>query len=941
MPATTNTHPACIVPLRNGRFCLIAGIFLVLQSSSVADLRQDVAHQAVSLLESRCAGCHGDRPDEIRGELVVLSRKALLEGGENWGASIIPGEPEESPLYQAVTWEDESLQMPPKENDRFSAAESQTIRDWIAAGAPWPEGDAREKAEVSSGRAPSWRKDESDGIRISTSGGQTQNWTDRLYKPGDVWAFMPIRRPMVPWDALPPQAARHPIDAFVARHLKETGLKSALPADGVSLLRRATFDLTGLPPTSEEIETFASDDRSDSFGDQIDRLLASPRYGEQMARHWLDVARYADTSGFANDFERPNAWRYRDYVVRSFNNDKPFDRFIVEQIAGDELDETDPENQIAVGYLRSGPWEHTAMSVAAVTRQQFLDDVTHSVGVTFLGQGLRCAQCHDHKFDPIPTRDYYRMQAVFAPVQFVDRKVGYLDEENTSSFASTREWTERRLEQSQDFLARIRKKHNDAVQAYLKERGVKRRDELPESERPRAGFFGLSKLEMSLEKIHRKRLAYYQRELKRYEPYAFSVYDGPDRKYTSSTAVNLIPTAQKRMGPIQDVNILAGGALEAAGERVTPGVLSAVYGSNDAVSPIAWNTIPETTTGRRLALARWIASAQNTLTARVIVNRIWQWHFGRGLVATPNSFGVMGSRPTHPELLDWLAVWFMEHDWSIKQLHRLIMTSATYQQSGEYPDHERVAEVDSGNELLAHFPARRLAAEEIRDSLLAISGELNTEMGGPGCYPEINWEAALQPRHIMGSVAPAYLPSPEPRQRNRRSIYAFRYRTLEDPMLQVFNRPGSETSCEMRDETTVAPQAFSLLNSQFAHDRALALADRLVKKHDASEGQIEAAFWLVYGRPPAREETAVCLRHIREMLEHHRSHKPKIVSLPTKVCREMVEELTGEPFSWEEELDLMAVYQPDLKPWQVDVETRALAELCLVLFNSNEFLVVR
>jgi mono/diheme cytochrome c family protein len=900
-----------------------------------------LARDAIALIKSRCAGCHGDRPDEVRGELVVLSREALMKGGENWGASIIPREPDESPLYQAITWGDESLQMPPKENDRFSDTEIQIIHDWIAAGAPWPKGKAAQDDEVSSGRTPSWRKDDADGIPIATSGGQTQDWTQRLYKQEDVWAFMPIRRPKVPWDALSQQAARHPIDAFIAQRLKSKELTSALPADRRTLLRRATLDLTGLPPTPEEIEAFTADAAPDAFQDQIDHLMESPRYGEQMARHWLDVTRYADTSGFANDFERPNAWRYRDYVVRSFNDDKPFDRFIVEQIAGDELDESNRENLIAVGYLRSGPWEHTAMSVAAVTRQQFLDDVTHSVGVTFLGQGLRCAQCHDHKFDPIPTRDYYRMQAVFAPVQFADRKVDYLDEENISSFTQTREWTERRLKESQQFLSKIRKKHNDAVQAYLEERGVERREQLPENERPRRGFFGLTKLEMSLEKIHRKRLAYYQRELKRYEAYAFSVYDGTDRKFISNTAVNLIPPAPKRSGPVQNVSILAGGTLEAAGDEVTPGVLSAVYRSNDREAPTAWNTIPETTHGRRLALARWIASDQNTLTARVIVNRVWQWHFGRGIVATPNSFGVMGARPTHPELLDWLAVWFMEHDWSIKKLHRLIMTSATYQQSGEPADYAAIAEVDSSNQLLACFPARRLAAEEIRDSLLAITGELNTEMGGPGCYPEINWEAALQPRHIMGSVAPAYLPSPEPQQRNRRTIYAFRYRTLEDPMLQVFNRPGSEISCEMRDETTVAPQAFSLLNGQFVHDRALALAARLTKNHDSSREQIEEAFRVVYGRRPGDGEKETCRLHLQQMVEHHHEHQPEIVTLPAKVRREMVEELTGEPFSWEEELDVMAVYQPDLKPWQADANTRALAELCLVLFNSNEFLVVR
>jgi mono/diheme cytochrome c family protein len=922
-------------------FCLMVFLLWNTKPLGAAENEGSLARQAVSLLKSRCAGCHGDRPDEIRGEFDVLSRKKLLIGGESWGAALVPGEPDDSPLYQAVTWEDDSLQMPPKENDRLNESEVETIRKWITAGAPWPKETTDPADEVSSGRVPNWRKGNSDGITVATSGGQTEDWTGRLYKPEDVWAFMPIRRPEVPWNALDEPSRRHPIDAFVARRLKEKNLEPAPRADRATLLRRATFDLTGLPPSPEDLAAFNRDDRPNAFEHQVNRLLASPRYGEQMARHWLDVTRYADTSGFANDFERPNAWRYRDYVIRAFNDDKPFDRFTVEQIAGDELDETDPENLIAVGYLRSGPWEHTAMSVAAVTRQQFLDDVTHSVGVTFLGQGLRCAQCHDHKFDPIPTKDYYRMQAVFAPVQFADRNVDYLDEENTSSFARTREWTERRLKQSQDFLAKVRKKHNDAVQAYLKERGVERRDQLPESERPRAGFFGLTKLEMSLEKIHRKRVAYYQRELKRYEPYAFSLYDGTARPFNSSTAVNLIPAAGKRKGPVQEVSILAGGALDAGGDSVTPGVLSAVYGSNDAAEPTAWNTIPESTQGRRLALARWIASDQNTLTARVIVNRVWQWHFGRGIVATPNSFGVMGSRPTHPELLDWLAAWFMDHDWSIKQLHRLIMTSAVYQRSGERADHETIAQADPSNELLGCFPSRRLAAEELRDALLLTTDEMNPEMGGPGCYPEINWEAALQPRHIMGSVAPAYQPSPEPRQRNRRTIYAFRYRTLEDPMLQVFNRPGSEISCEMRDETTVAPQAFSLFNGQFVHDRALALADRLTRAHGSLAERIEEAYRLVYGRPPGSDEMEACLRHVRRMTGYHRDREPEVVTLPTTVRREMVEELTGEPFSWEEELDIMADYQPDLKPWQVDADTRALAELCLVLFNSNEFLVVR
>ncbi|HXG08833.1 MAG TPA: PSD1 and planctomycete cytochrome C domain-containing protein, partial [Gemmataceae bacterium] len=769
------------------------------------------------LLKERCLGCHGD--DKKESDLDLRSRQGMLKGGFG-GPVLVPGRPEESTLYIAVTRKQKDLRMPPKEENRLSAEQVEMIRQWIAAGAPWPE------RAVSTTEAK-WT--DPNGISIATSGGLSPEWTNRKYKPEDVWAYRPIQRTAVPEIRNPQSTIRNPIDAFILARLNDKGLKPAPPADKRTLIRRVTLDLTGLPPTPEEIDAFLADDSPDAWEKVIDRLLASPHYGEQWARHWLDVVRYADTSGFSNDFERPTAWRYRDYVVRAFNQDKPFDRFIVEQIAGDELASSppargeggDPELLIAVGFLRMGPWEHTGMSVAAVTRQQFLDDVTNAVGVTFLAQGLRCARCHDHKFDPIPTRDYYRIQAVFAPVQFADRLVPFQPWENTSAFAELRPVTERRLREAKDFLAALRRKNQEAVAELLKRHGVKSVNELPGNMRPQQ-HFGLTPLEMSLQKIYQKRVAYYERELIRYQPYAFSVYNGPlNVPNEARSPLTPLPPPEKRRGEPQEVFILKGGALETPGDPVTPGVLSAMHGSNDRITPSAWNTIPTTMEGRRLALARWIASPHNTLTARVIVNRIWQHHFaGKGIVATPNNFGKMGKRPTHPELLDWLATWFMEHGWSVKKLHRLILTSAVYQQSGNHPDREKIDRIDPNNDLLAYHPPRRLAAEEIRDGMLALTGELNREMGGPGCYPEINWEVALQPRHIMGSVAPAYQPSPRPEQRNRRSIYAFRYRTLSDPLLEVFNRPDSDTSCERRDETTVTPQVFALFNSQFVHDRA-------------------------------------------------------------------------------------------------------------------------
>lgn len=888
--------------------------------------QQALAQSAVSVLRVRCFGCHGEG-QSLEGNLDLRSRSGILQGGDS-GPAVVPGQPENSSIFQAVLRTGE-LSMPPKEQNKLAAAEIETLRRWIEQGAVWPEEKPKEEP---------WHTPKSGGITIATSGGTSRDWTNRRYDPGDIWAFQPIQRYPVPWESLEASRRQHPIDAFLQRRLQAAGLKSAQPADPRIFIRRATLGLTGLPPTPEEVADFLQDEAPRAYGRLIDRLLDSPHYGEQMARHWLDVVRYADTSGFANDYERPNAWRYRDYVIRSFNADRPYDRFVVEQLAGDELDPDDPEMLIAVGFLRMGPWEHTGMSVAAVTRQQYLDDVTNSVGVTFLGQALRCARCHDHKFDPVPTRDYYRIQAVFTPVQFADRVAPYQPDENTSGFDEARERTERLLQETKDFLASIRKKNRDAIAAFMKERGIDSLDDLPAEERPKR-HFGLTALEMSLEKIYNKRRDYYERELKRYEPYAYSVYSGPFREIRSNKAVHLMPKNLK--GRVADVFILAGGALDRPGDKVTPGVLSAVAGSNDAISPTAWNTIPESTVGRRLAFAQWLASPNNTLTARVIVNRVWQIHFGTGLVATPNNFGKMGQRPTHPELLDWLATWFMDHGWSIKRLNRLIMTSAAYQQSTRHADLAQIREIDPNNRLLARFPTRRLAAEEIRDSMLAITGELNPEMGGPGIYPEINWEVARQPRHIMGSVAPAYQPSARPEQRHRRTIYAFRYRTLADPLLEVFNQPSSDVSCERRDETTVTPQVFALFNGQFVHDRALALAARLQRESETLDGQIERGFQLVFGRVPTENEMSSCRNHVLEMREYHQGHPPVEVPIPTSVTRQMVEELTGETFEWTEELDVMKDYIPDLKPWDTSAETRALAELCLVLLNSNEFMYIR
>jgi hypothetical protein len=920
---TTLLLACCLLPASAG--------LLPVQSGSKDKSEPAADNQFVdrvwTILQEKCLGCHGNDPQKFRGGLDLRTRPAALRGGDSGRPALVPGEPENSLLFRAITRKDPELAMPPKEKERLTDKQIGWVRHWIAQGAFWP----LEKKKAT------WT-DAADGVTVLTSGGRSPEWTRRKYRVEDLWAFQPIRRPPTPAS----RAGRNPIDSFIRAKLWTHGVQQAPVADPLTFLRRAAFDLTGLPPTPAEIDTFVRDDPVHRTGRLLDRLLASPHYGEQMTRHWLDVVRYADTSGYSNDFERPSAWRYRDYVIRSLNADKRFDRFVLEQVAGDELDPTNPELAIAVGYLRLGPWEHTGMSVAAVTRQDFLDDVTHHVGVTFLGLGLRCARCHDHKFDPIPTLDYYRMQAAFAPVQFAERPLPFLAGEKAAVDDGTRPSIEVRLARARAEVKRFGDKKQTHLDAWLKSRGYASLQDVPETERPNRVRFGLTDQELTLDKMWKKRSEYYERERLRFEPYVFTVYNGPLRKdYTSGKLLNPLPS--HREGAAQAVHVLLGGALESPAEAVAPGTLSAVPlkgASRSALTADPW-ALPATMDGRRLALAKWLIAAENPLTARVIVNRVWQWHFGRALVATPNNFGKMGGRPTHPELLDWLACWFMDHGWSLKKLHQLIMTSATYQQGGRHPQMEKLRQIDPGNELLAYFPPRRLAAEEIRDALLAVSGELNLRMGGPGAFPEINWEAALQPRHLMGSPAPAYQPSPQPAQRNRRTVYCFRFRTLADPLLEVFNRPGSETSCECRDRTTVTPQALALFNSDFARNRALAFAASLDGAGGELKDKIRRAFQRTYGRHPAPKELALCLDHISRMTEYHRAHPPTRTELPAKVQRKVIQEETGKEIAWEEPLDVMAVYQRDLMPWQTTPQVRALADLCLVLLNSNEFLYVR
>jgi len=919
------------------------------------------------LIHEKCIACHGQDEAKIKGGFDMRSLEAVLVGGDSEVPGLVPGKPRESPLYLASTRGHEDWEaMPPKEADKLYAEALEWIEAWITGGAPWPD-EARVK-EIAEINGAAWADE--DGIMVKTLGGLSPDWTKRRYRAEGLWGYAPVRKPEV---RHPPGGS--PIDALVAARMPED-VTPATAADARTFIRRATFDLTGLPPTPEEIAIFLNASSRDSEAAKaalVERLLDSPHYGERMAQHWLDVARYADSSGFANDYERGNAWRYRDYVVRSFNADKPYDRFIREQIAGDEIHPADPEAVIATGFLRMGPWELTGMEVAKIARQRFLDDVTNSVGEVFLAHSLQCARCHDHKFDPVPTVDYYSIQAVFATTQMAERPAPFLPDENTAGFEE-RTYLEWRRGEYRETLAELDRILLENAKSWFREngkdsslwneavasvgdgqgkggpgqgnrrdfpdlfgaaRGKLAKDGVPESEYP-PKLVGFGPAQFGVERVARKGLERLRWELDRYEPFALAVYNGATPVMKSVAAPLRLPNDPMAAGELEQTCILTGGDPFASGEKVKPGALSVLAGTAGLEA-----AVPEAPQGRRGAFAGWVAHPDNPLTTRAIVNRVWMWHFGEPLAGNPNNFGSTGKRPTHPELLDWLAATFVEEGWSFKRLHREIMLSEAYGRSSKFEGPKSRLSREELEKAHAVFKPRRLSAEELRDAMLAATGELNRALGGIPNRPEINLEAALQPRQVMGTFASAWVPNPRPEQRHRRSLYALKLRGQSDPMMEVFNAPTPDFSCERRDASTVTPQVFALFNSHASQARALALARRVLgDAGEDDETAIRRVFALVLGREANSEEVANCLRHWREMvLLQERAVFPNIEP-PLTVLREAVEENTGEKFSFDEKLHAYADFIPDLQPGDCDARTRALGDVCLALFNSNEFAYV-
>jgi len=559
------------------RALVIALILSLIVSSSAlfADEKseREFTLKVLPLLKDKCFGCHGNDAEDIKGDYNMLTRELLLKGGETGDEAVVAGQPDEGTLLPAIAWDD--MEMPPKENDRLTPEQIELVRNWVVNGAPWPSEEAQNKFREEAKLEMST----DEGDIMTSSGGTSDDWTYRRYKPEDMWAFRPMQKVDI-------SAKQNPVDTLIEQKLSSEEANAAPQADPLTLIRRASYDLIGLPPTPDEIEQFESDWKSNSesaWTQLIDRLLESPHYGERWAQHYLDAARYADTAGYSNDYERSNMWRYRDYVIRAFNNDKPYDEFIVEQIAGDELwdqqseSQKNPELLVATGFLRMGAWD-PAMVKVPQARQAYVDDVVNSVGQTFLSTTMRCCKCHDHKFDPIPIKDYYRMYAAFAGTQLAERPAPFLKEESRERFEKDKKQVELLLDFAKDHVAKLTQKRETAAKTWYKENdrqyvAHKDRKDLPDDEKP-PRHVGLDIVDQGRLKVREQDVWVWKRRLERYQPMAQSVYNGPDPKFLNSRKMRM----PKKVDPnYQMVNVIFnGGAVEAPGDKVQPGVISAL-----------------------------------------------------------------------------------------------------------------------------------------------------------------------------------------------------------------------------------------------------------------------------------------------------------------------------------------------------------------------------
>jgi hypothetical protein len=774
-------------------------------------------NEVLPVLTKNCLKCHGAE-EKVKGELYLTNRKAILEGG-NTGPAVDLKKPAESLLLRAIQYKDDDHRMPPK--GKMGEKEIAVLEKWVKDGLP-----------VTTDRM---------GATVAKKGGGVITEEAKKY-----WAYQPVKRPTVPQIRNAKSTIRNPIDAFIAARWEAKGLKPVKPADRATLARRAYYDLLGLPPTPEEIDAFVQDPSSEAWEKLIDTLLASPHYGEKWGRHWLDVVRYGETNGYERDGPKPFAWRYRDYVIRSFNADKPYTQFVKEQIAGDEMPGYNPDAVIATGFYRLGIWDDEPADPLQAIFDGY-DDLVATTGQAFLATTFNCARCHDHKVDPIPQTDYYKMVAFFRDIRPYSENRDVRSAFNLTDITppELRAKYEKDLKKRQARLVEIKKAMAAIEDEAIKTMPAEDQRAAEGPDRPQV----VAKLARMLTGQAKDDYAALKKERTELER-----RPAPPNQQLALSVNNCDPRPPA-------THVLMRGSAHARGKEVRPGFPEVL----DLPEP----TIPAPkpgmkSSGRRTVLADWIASKDNPFTARVFVNRVWQYHFGRGIVPSANDFGKLGEQPTHPELLDWLASEFMDGGWKLKRLHKLIMLSDVYQLSsqGDAAD----LKVDPANNLLWRFNMRRLSGEEVRDSILAVSGSLNLKQFGPSTYPRIPQEV------LAGQSVPGQgWPTSPPEEGNRRSVYAHVKRSLRVPILVGFDQPDPDSSCPVRYVTTVPTQSLGLLNGEFANEQAAAFAKRLrQEKPNDLTAQVGRAIRLTTGRMPTAEEVKKDVAFIAALKEKYK-----------------------------------------------------------------------
>jgi mono/diheme cytochrome c family protein len=781
--------------------CLTLCPALVANEEQAAQRLAHFESEIRPVLISKCIQCHGAKKQE--GGLRLDSAEALLTGGDS-GAAIEIGKPQSSILMEALKYE--SFEMPP--TGQLSERTIAQFEKWIASGAEWPEHSSVLREES------------------GTIAEEDRQW----------WAFQPVVQHPVPAVQLATWP-RNDIDRFVLKKMEDANLTPAPMAEKTVLIRRLYFDLLGLPPTPAEVASYLTDDRVDAWEQLVQRLLNDPRYGEHWARHWLDLVRYSESDGWNQDAYRPEIWRYRDYVVNAFNSDKPYPEFVLEQLAGDELKSDDPQPRIAAGFLRLGIYEYNQRD-ARGHWNDIMNEMTDVCGDVFLGLSMACARCHDHKFDPLPQRDYFKLRAFFEPVIWRDDIDG--------ATAAERKAYQQQLAQWEEATAEIRQQIAAIVDPYHERKWKSTVDKFPLDiqacfqtpaadrtswDEQMAYLVSRQFIEegggplKSVKKEDQARLDQLEAQLAAWDelkppplPNVMTVAN-----HSGAYTPTIIPD-DPQQAPIDPgfLTVMSGGSLaDSMPEQEQPPGSHVRFVSSG--SPTSAHG-----TQRRTQLARWIGDARNPLTSRVIVNRIWQQHFGEGIVATSNDFGRLGSEPSHPELLDWLSASFVEHGWSFKELHRQIVTSATWQQSSQHPRASEYETLDPNERLLWRARVRRLQAEQIRDAMLVASGELQTSLGGPSVDEE----------------------SP------RRGLYVKTFRNNLETFLHSFDMANGLKSVAVRDATTTPTQALLLFNGKYGLARAEKLAERILAVHPKQPPAqlVEEACWWTWGRPPNLDE---------------------------------------------------------------------------------------